>query len=279
MKRGDSLPNRGGFLVSPNRLNGKYIVITGASSGIGEKIATKVAGLGANPILLARNVEKLAETASQIERKFGINCIYKRLDVSDVASVQATFTELLHDIPRVDILVNNAGFGVFKKVTEATLEELKAMFEVNVFGLVACTKMVLPGMMEVRGGHIINIASQAGKLATPKSSFYSASKHAVLGFTNSLRMEVARYNIFISAVNPGPIKTNFFNIADEAGTYVKNVEKWMLDPDVVAGKIVDMMLTPKRELNLPRWMSLGSKLYQLFPRLVEKVGGDAFNQK
>lgn len=265
--------------MNNHRLNGKYIVITGASSGIGEKIAFKVAANGAIPILLARNIEKLAEIANLIEQKFAITCMYKQLDVSDVQSVQTTFAEILECIPRVDILVNNAGFGVFKQVTEATLDELKAMFEVNVFGLIACTKMVLPGMIAANSGHIINIASQAGKLATPKSSFYSASKHAVLGFTNSLRMEVAKNNIFVSAVNPGPIRTNFFTIADEAGTYVKNVEKWMLDPDNVANKIVEMMLTPKRELNLPRWMNIGSKLYQLFPSLVEKVGGDAFHQK
>jgi short-subunit dehydrogenase len=267
------------FGVSNHRLTGKYIVITGASSGIGEKMAYKVARNGAIPILLARNVEKLAETAKIIEKEFKITCLYKRLDVSDLDSIKATFTDILAHIPRVDILVNNAGFGIFKEVTEATLDELKAMFDVNVFGLIACTKMVLPNMMDNHGGHIINIASQAGKLATPKSSFYSASKHAVLGFTNSLRMEVVKNNIFVSAVNPGPIKTNFFIIADESGTYVKNVEKWMLDPDDVAEKIVRMMLTSKRELNLPQWMNLGSKLYQLFPQFVEKMGGSAFDQK
>lgn len=262
-----------------NRLVGKYVVITGASSGIGKLIAYKAAEFSAIPILLARNVEKLAEIASEIEKQFNITCIYRQLDVSDVESVQSVFTDILAQIPQVDVLVNNAGFGVFKEAMEGTLSELKSMFEVNVFGLIACTKMVLPKMIEKNGGHIINVASQAGKLATPKSSFYSASKHAVLGFTNSLRLEVAKHNIYVSAVNPGPIKTNFFNIADESGTYVKNVEKWMLDPLDVAEKIVAMMLTPKRELNLPGWMNVGSRLYHLFPQLIEKLGGSAFDKK
>lgn len=83
------------------------------------------------------------------------------------------------------------------------------MFDVNVLGLIACTQQVLPSMLATKGGHIINIASQAGKIATPKSSTYSATKHAVLGYSNSLRMEVAPQGVYITTVNPGPIETNF----------------------------------------------------------------------
>jgi uncharacterized protein len=153
------------------------------------------------------------------------------------------------------------------------------MFEVNVVGLIACTSMVLPTMRERRFGHIINIASQAGKIATPKSSIYSATKHAVLGYSNSLRMELADHQVFVTTVNPGPIATNFFNIADEKGTYVKNVQKFMLQPEFVAGKVVDAMLTKTREINLPRWMNLGSIVYTLFPRAFERIGRKAFNKK
>jgi short-subunit dehydrogenase len=130
-----------------------------------------------------------------------------------------------------------------------------------------------------KSGHIINIASQAGKIATPKSSVYSATKHAVLGYTNSLRMELADSNVYVTAVNPGPIATNFFNIADEKGTYVKNVKKFMLQPEYVAKKVVDAMLTRTREINLPRWMNMGSVIFTLFPRLFERLGKKAFNQK
>lgn len=125
----------------------------------------------------------------------------------------------------------------------------------------------------------MNIASQAGKIATPKSSIYSATKHAVLGYTNSLRMELSDQRIFVTAVNPGPIETNFFTIADEKGTYVKNVKKFMLKPEYVAKKVVDAMLTPTREINLPRWMNTGSVVYALFPRLFERLGKRMFNKK
>ncbi|WP_077618701.1 SDR family NAD(P)-dependent oxidoreductase [Bacillus sinesaloumensis] len=262
-----------------SRLNGKTIVITGASSGIGEKIAYLVAEQGATPVLLARSHDQLERIAKNIEEKYKIDCLFYKLDVRDTENVKGVFEDILHKVNTVDVLVNNAGFGVFANVVDANIEQMKAMFEVNVFGLISCTKMVLPAMMKQNSGHIINIASQAGKIATPKSSVYSATKHAVLGFTNSLRMELASTDIRVTAVNPGPIRTRFFDIADESGTYAKNVNKFMLDPDVVAAKIVQAMFTSKRELNLPGWMNAGSVFYTLFPRLVEKVGGKAFFKK
>jgi uncharacterized protein len=261
------------------KLAGKHIVITGASAGVGEKIAYEVAKRGATPILLARSEEKLKEIASDIQSNYQVPCYYDRLDVSDLTAVESVFTNLFHELKTVDVLVNNAGFGVFKNVEDIDLAEMKKMFEVNVFGLIACSKIALSHMAERQTGHIINIASQAGKIATPKSSVYAATKHAVLGFTNSLRMEAAQSGVYVTAVNPGPIKTNFFNIADASGSYVKNVERYMLDAEEVARRVVDIMLTPTREVNLPRWMNIGSKLYQLFPTFVEKVGGKAFYQK
>jgi uncharacterized protein len=261
------------------KLVGKHIVITGASTGVGEKMAYEVAKRGATPILLARSEEKLKEIASNIQSNYQVPCYYYRLDVSDLTAVESVFTHLFHELETVDVLVNNAGFGVFRNVEDIDLTEMKKMFEVNVFGLIACAKIALSHMAERKTGHIINIASQAGKIATPKSSVYAATKHAVLGFTNSLRMEAAQSGVYVTAVNPGPIKTNFFDIADTSGSYVKNVGRYMLDAEEVARRVVDIMLTPTREVNLPRWMNIGSKLYQLFPALVEKVGGKAFYQK
>jgi uncharacterized protein len=263
-----------------HRLKGKNVVITGASSGIGEKIAKEAAACGANVVLLARSRDKLEKISTDITSKTTSSCCYTyTLDVSDLEAVQQTFENIFATVGTVDVLVNNAGFGIFDTVLDASLEDMKTMFEVNVFGLIACTKMVLPKMVEQNAGHIINIASQAGKIATPKSSIYSATKHAVLGFTNSLRLELAGTNVYVTAVNPGPIRTNFFNVADKSGSYVKNVEKYMLDPEDVAKQIVGLMFTRKRELNLPRWMNAGSVLYQLFPTAVEKIAGNAFYKK
>ncbi len=262
-----------------HKLTGKNIIITGASGGIGEQMATLCAERGANLVLLARNFEKLNQLKAELENRFRVNVNVHKLDVSDTSEVEAVFSNILSELNHVDVLVNNAGFGVFREASEASVDEIKGMFAVNVVGLMACTRMVLPKMREQGSGHIINIASQAGKIATPKSSVYSATKHAVLGYTNSLRMELSKHNVYVTAINPGPIETNFFAIADEKGTYVKNVKKYMLKPEYVAKKVVGAMLTPTREINLPRWMNAGSIVYALFPRLFERLGRSAFEKK
>ncbi|MDQ1001623.1 short-subunit dehydrogenase [Neobacillus niacini] len=261
------------------QLKGKNIVITGASGGIGAEIAKLCAKSGANLVLIARSIEKLKQLQMELQQKHQVRVEVYQLDVSNTDKVKEVFTTIFTEIGEVDILVNNAGFGVFREAHAATMDEIKGMFDVNVVGLMACTSMVLPKMRERRFGHIINIASQAGKIATPKSSVYSATKHAVLGYTNSLRMELSDFNVLVTSVNPGPIATNFFNIADEKGTYVKNVQKFMLQPEYVARKVVDSMLTKTREINLPRWMNMGSVVYVLFPRLFERIGKKAFNKK
>lgn len=261
------------------KLKNKNIVITGASSGIGAEIANQAVARGANLVLLARRVERLQALKKVLEQKYGGNIFVHALDVSHLDEVERVFSIIHQQIGAIDVLVNNAGFGAFKEAHEAAISEIQDMFAVNVVGLMACTKMVLPNMIALRSGHIINIASQAGKIATPKSSVYAATKHAVLGYTNSLRMEMSRHNVYVTAVNPGPIATDFFQIADESGSYVKNVGKYMLQPEYVARKVVDCMLTPKREINLPRWMNAGSVVYSLFPRLVEWIGREAFFKK
>ncbi len=262
-----------------DKLKGKNIIITGASSGIGEKVALLAAERGARPILLARSIDKLQTISEEINQKTGANSLYFQLDVGDIDQVQQVFSQLKQEVDHIDILVNNAGFGVFDSFHEADFSDIEKMFQVNVLGLMACTKEVLPLMMAQNSGHIINIASQAGKLATPKSSGYSATKHAVLGFTNSLRLEIAKSKIYVSAVNPGPIETNFFSIADKSGNYVKSVNRFMLKSDYVAEKIIQLMLTPKRELNLPGWMNVGSTIYNLIPGLAERFVGGLFDKK
>lgn len=184
------------------------MIITGASGGIGAQMAVLCAERGANLVLLARSLDKLQELQADLRKRFSVDVHVHKLDVSDTDEVSAVFSEIIARFDYIDVLVNNAGFGVFREAHEAKVEEIKGMFDVNVVGLMACTSMVLPVMRKQRSGHIINIASQAGKMATPKSSVYSATKHAVLGYTNSLRMELADSNVFVTAVNPGPIETS-----------------------------------------------------------------------
>ncbi|MBU9724059.1 MULTISPECIES: SDR family NAD(P)-dependent oxidoreductase [Bacillaceae] len=260
-------------------LESKYIAITGASSGIGRDMAIEVAKRRGTPILLARSYEKLEKLAEEIEQSTNQRPHFYTLDVTNEDEVREVFEKIYKSVGTIDVLINNAGFAIFDYVHEATVDEVKSMFDVNVFGAIACTKLVLPHMIKNGKGHVIFVASQAGKLATPKSSGYSATKHAVLGFANSLRMELADRDIKVSTVNPGPIKTPFFDLADKSGEYQKNVARYMLQSDFVAKKTVDLIERPKRELNLPTWMNVGTKLYQLFPGLIEAVAGKQFRKK
>ncbi|MEC2070628.1 SDR family NAD(P)-dependent oxidoreductase [Alkalihalophilus marmarensis] len=260
------------------RLENKVIWITGASSGLGRQLAIDAAAAGAVLVLLARNEAKLKEVQQVIQETSGRAHIYT-LDISKTEDIEASVKNIFEKVQRVDILINNAGFGVFDYADRMNSADTKEMFDVNVLGLIEMTRPVLSLMKEANQGHIINVASQAGKLATPKSSVYAATKHAVLGYTNALRLELADTNIHVTAVNPGPIRTPFFDRADEDGRYVANIEKFMLTPEYVSKEILKVIEKPKREINLPKWMGFGSKLYQLMPGVVEKLAGSKLRQK
>ncbi|MCF6137787.1 SDR family NAD(P)-dependent oxidoreductase [Pseudalkalibacillus berkeleyi] len=257
----------------------KVVVITGASSGIGAEMAKMIAAKGWTPVLMARSIEKLEYLRNEIQNDFKVKAYSYQLDVQDLPQIEQVFNRIEKEVGSIDVLINNAGYGIFDYFLDAKMEDVKGMFDTNVIGLMACTKVVLPEMVERRSGHIINIASQAAKLATTKGSGYAATKHAVLGFTNSLRMEVKDYGIHVTTVNPGPIRTNFFKVADKSGQYEKNIEKWLLPAELVSRKVISTIEKPVREVNLPGWMEVGSKLYQLAPALVEKLGKKAFSQK
>ncbi|MCF6408350.1 SDR family NAD(P)-dependent oxidoreductase [Pseudalkalibacillus salsuginis] len=259
--------------------NVKIVVITGASSGIGAEMARMIASKGWTPVLMARSFDRLEHLRNEIKNDYKTTAHTFQLDVQDKIHVDSVFNQMYQEVGAIDVLINNAGFGVFDYFQDAKMEDIEGMFNTNVLGMMACTKAVLPGMIEQKRGQIINIASQAAKIATVKGSVYAATKHAVLGFSNSLRMEVEDFGIQVTTVNPGPIKTNFLKIADQTGQYEKNIGKWMLRPSEVASKIVGAIEKPVREINLPGWMEAGSKMYQLMPTLMEKVGKKAFRQK
>ncbi|MBO8154871.1 MAG: SDR family oxidoreductase [Bacillaceae bacterium] len=262
-----------------HRIKGKKILITGASSGIGEQLAWKAAVGGAYPILVARSKDRLSRIASSIKRELGCRSDVYICDLLHEEEWESTMKQIVSDHGPVHVLINNAGIGYFELIQESTLSSYQQMFQLNVMALIQSVHFFLPIMAENGEGHIVNIASQAGKMATPKSAGYAATKHAVLGFTNSLRMEAEKQGIFVTAVNPGPVNTNFFQTADPEGTYKKAISRHLLQPERVAEKIVNHLYTPKREINLPLWMEAGSKLYHLAPRLMEKMFKNQFFKK
>jgi short-subunit dehydrogenase len=252
----------------------KIVVMTGASSGLGTALAKEAVSSGFHVVLIARRMDRLEQIKRELETSPGSVRIFQA-DVRDRTVLSSVFNE----IGRVDVLINNAGVGYFSWAHEMKPEETAQMMDVNVIGLINCSELVMPQMIERKSGHIINIASQAGKLATPKSAVYAATKHAVLGYTNSIRMELGRSKVFVTAINPGPIATPFFDNADPEGTYLKNAGKFMLDPADVAKKTIAIIGRPVREVNIPKWMAAGSLIYSLLPGTVERLGRKAFFQK
>ncbi|GGH79386.1 short-subunit dehydrogenase [Pullulanibacillus pueri] len=267
--------------MAKGKLHGKTIIVTGASAGIGRHMVRECAKQGASTlIIIARSEDKLERLKAELGMQYDeVTVDVYPLDIGNLEALQNTFEAIKWQYSTIDVLINNAGFGIFSLFEEASFLDMKTMLDVNVLGMMAATRMLLPKMRQQGEGHIINVASIAGKMATPKSSVYSATKAAVLGFTNGLRSEVRRQGIKVTAVNPGPIKTNFFKIADPEGNYVKNVERWMVSPESVAEKVVAAIGTNKREINLPFAMHAGAKLYQMFPRTVEKIAGGLLNKK
>jgi short-subunit dehydrogenase len=253
----------------------KIVVITGASSGIGAWMAQELSRLGAFVVLIARSEKKLQQAAAFMQGKH--ECIVT--DITSSEQVFAAFHKIIHTYGKIDILINNAGFGVFESFNEADLGMMEQMMDVNYMGTVRCAKAVLPYMMEAKSGHIVNIASLAGKIGTAKSSGYCASKHAVLGFTNSLRQELKETGIYITAVNPGPIDTPFFDLADPSGNYSRKMKPYMLRPEKVGQAVLRAIVKRKMEINLPVYYGWAAKFIMVFPWISNKIVYRFLNNK
>jgi len=253
----------------------KIVVITGASSGLGAWLAQELSRLGATVILLARSQEKLQQIAALMQGKH--ECI--ATDITSLEQVFSAVQQIIHTYGQIDILINNAGYGVFESFEAASMENMEEMMNVNYMGTVRCTKAILPYMLHARSGHIVNIASLAGKISTAKSSGYCASKHAVLGFTNSLRQELKGSNVFITAVNPGPIDTPFFEHADPSGNYASKMKSYMLQPSQVGHSIIRAIIQRKMEINLPVLFGWAAKFIVVFPWISNKIIYKYLNNK
>jgi NAD(P)-dependent dehydrogenase (short-subunit alcohol dehydrogenase family) len=186
-----------------NRLQDRVAVVTGGARGIGMAIARAFVGEGAHVVVADRDADATAKAV----RELGDRTIPFVLDVTREREVQALAQHALSGFGRIDILVNNAGIMRKAYVKDMTEETWDAVVDVNLKATFFCSKAVLPAMMAARRGRIVNIASIAGKVGEPTASAYSAAKWGVLGFTRSLALEVAPYDILVNAICPGPIPT------------------------------------------------------------------------
>ena len=246
----------------------KTIFITGATSGIGRKMTELLVAQGHTVYATGRN-----EVAIKALENLGVIALQgdmrNRTDIDRI-------TELL---PPLDVAILNAGLGYFENAFDLTDDEIDQMLEVNVRAPIYLVKRLAPTMIDKRSGHFIFVGSQAGKVATKKASVYAASKHAITGFVNGLRLELAEHNIAVTGIYPGPIDTPFIQKADASNAYRNAIQKFLIQPDKVAAEVVIAIDKRPREVNLPRIMSISSKLYAVAPSFVEFVGKGFFNKK
>lgn len=246
----------------------KKILITGASSGLGRELAHQFAQKGnVELILVARRKEALEKVAKKCETFDNVKTRVFSVDIGSQDQVE----QLLSTITDIDILINGAGYGIMKDFSKFCDADVVNMFDTNVIGTIQLTTEIAKRMRERKSGTIVTIASIAGKIATPKSSVYSATKFALIGYFNALRLELKKDNVHVMTVNPGPVATNFFNIADEDKSYQKSLGGKTLTPKLVVGKIIKGIDMKKREVNLPFKLVLAVKISQFFPKLSDRM--------
>ncbi|WP_375203203.1 SDR family oxidoreductase [Hyphococcus sp.] len=275
------------------------VLITGASSGIGEECAVFLAHKGFRVFAAARRIDKLKElTAVGSGRITPL-----QMDVTDQASIEAALKTIADERIRLYGLINNAGVSAMGPVEKLPLDEWRRLFETNLFGLVAVTKAVLPQMRAAGRGRIINVGSLTGRIASPFQGAYAATKHAVEGMSDSLRRELVPYGVKVSVIRPGAINTPFgqhevemlanYENDDPYGDQVRTFKAWFsrqhptAPSPVVVAEAVHHALTaenPHSRYTAPFKMSYALALRNLLPsgvtdRVLERVNGLAKYRK
>ena len=191
----------------------KVAVVTGSSSGIGFETSLLLARKGFYTFATMRNLNK-SQKIKDIAKNENLSLKVLQLDVTDDKSVKDAFRQINDESSRIDVRVNNAGYGAIGAVEEMSLDEFKSQFETNFFGVIRVTKEVIPIMRNQGNGNIINVSSVGGKIGIPLNSAYISSKFALEGLSESMRYELAQFGIDVILIEPGVVKTNFFENAE-----------------------------------------------------------------
>lgn len=259
-------------MISP-----RIVVITGASGGLGQALARLHLGKGDVVIIASRRFVPADQYGH--ERHIRERLHHYSLDVTDREAIGQFADWVRSRFGRCDLLYNNAGTASFKPFAEMSADELEATLQTNIAGVLYTTRAFLPMMLERGHGHIVNIASLAGIVATAKASVYAASKAAVIRFSEGLRHELAGTGIVVTCVMPGPIDTPFLDHADQTGAYRGKVSRYLLDPEQTAAKIGEAVENKQPELALPKSLGTLSLLYTVLPYRLRQLFAPLLNRK
>ncbi len=246
---------------------GATALVTGASSGIGAAVCRALALAGSSVALVARRADRLAEVAATLGpgRHIVLPC-----DVRDPQAIDATITASAAALGPVDILVNNAGIGRYLPFVDTDAAETDAILETNLLAALRFTRALLPGMLARRRGHVVNVASIAGRIGSRNHAVYCASKFALAGFSESLVYEVAGTGVDVTLVNPGIIATPFFDHASFA-RFPARARRRAIAPEIVAAAIVRALRRRDVEVTVPGHFALGPILKAIAPGMFRRL--------
>lgn len=257
-------------------LKNKIIVITGASSGIGEASAIRFAEKKAKLVLVGRRNEKLLEVEKKIS-KYNIPTLVCKCDVSKKSQVKEMSEEVLNKFGQIDVLVNNAGFAIYGKVSDLSIDEIESQMATNYFGMVYCIKNFLPKMLEQKSGHIVNVASVAASFGLPGIASYCASKFAMLGFSEGLRYELKGTGVGITVVSPIMVRTNFFD--HPSFESMPKYSPTSLSSDTVAKAVVKAANSSRLEIIVPPMVRGAVWAKHTIPYLINPIIGSVFKKQ
>ncbi len=259
-------------------LNGKVVIITGASSGFGAAAAKLFALEGCRVVLAARRLDRLKEMADEI-RETGGDVLPVSMDVTQHQQIQTMVETTMAAYGRIDVLFNNAGFGRLDWFESLDpIKDIQGQIAVDLLGVIWTARAVLPQMYKQRSGHIINMSSIGGWAAPPLYTVYSAAKFGVRGFTEALRRETTPFGVHVSAVYPGSSPTEFQkHIGENKAKKRFTTPQWLrVTPEEVARGVVRLAKRPRRSLFMPKIMGLSVFLNSHFPGISDMAQARTF---
>ncbi|MCK4661637.1 MAG: SDR family oxidoreductase [Bacteroidales bacterium] len=259
--------------MKTNKLKDKIVIITGASSGIGKACAYEFTGKGAKVVLASRNADKLRTIEKDINVSGG-NTISIVTDVSDESDCKNLIQQTVNYFGTIDILINNAGISMRASFEELDLSVIKKLMDTNFYGTVYCTKYALPYLLKQKGS-VVGVSSISGLTPLPGRTGYCASKYAVDGFLNTLRIENIKKRLHVLTVHPGFTSSNIRNLAlNKDGNPQKETprnENRMMSSEKVAQIIAKAVIYRKRDLILTAQGKMAVWMFKIFPGLTDKL--------